>query len=227
MAIYRYARANGIPAGARPPAELIELSKDRRRGRDDIQRIIDSTEFSLWEAIPGITGSFFVDSQIGGTGAFSGVEPLLERPPSTMMEVFRPRWHHDPALWRHDPVPADFADHIMDVPPVFTEVLGVGGLAPMLAQWYSFEAAKRFVGGWAGDRWALWRMPGDEMALLLETRWQDEEAALLFHDAFPDDPSWILLPHVEGSDRVMVLRANSVPAMERLHASVKASVASE
>ena len=227
MTIYRYARANGIPAGARPPAEFIEQSKVRRQDREDVRRAIKSAEFGLWEAVPGITGSFFVDSRVGETGALTLVDPALSRPPSTTMELFRPGWYTNPEEWRHDPVPADFADDLMDSPPALTDVLGIGGLAPLLSQWYSFDAAKRLAGDWAGDRWAIWELPDGASALLLETRWQNEVAAVRFQEIIADDPSWVSVPHQAGSHRVQAMRADSPKALELLRAAVESDGTSD
>ena len=224
MAIYRYARDNGIPAGARPPAEFIEQSIERRDGQPTLERAVKSAEFGLWEAIPGITGSFYIDSQIGETGSLSDVDPALIRPPTTTMELFRPEWYIDATKWRRDPVPIDFADDLMDDPPVLTDVLGIGGIAPLMTQWYSFDVAKRLAGDWAGDRWAIWELPDDESALILETRWQDEAAALRFIEAIPDDPSWVILPHLAGSNRVQILRADSARSLDLLSTAVLESM---
>ncbi len=223
MAIYRYARANGIPAGARPPAEFIEESRARRRDREDVQRAIKSAEFGWWEAIPGITGSFFVDSRVGETGALTQIDPVLARPPSTTMELFRPGWYTNPDAWRHDPVPVDFADDLMDSPPALTDVLGIGGLAPLLSQWYSLDGAKRLAGDWAGDRWAIWELPDGDSALLLETRWQDEGAAIRFQEIIADESSWFAVPHEAGSNRVQVIRADSPKALERLRTAIRSA----
>ena len=224
MTIYRYARDNGIPAGARPPAEFIEQSIERRDGKEALERAAKSSEFGLWEAIPGITGSFYIDTQVGETGSLSDVDPALIRPPATTMELFRPEWYTDATKWRRDPVPSDFADDLMDSPPVLTDVLGIGGLAPLLTQWYSFDVAKRLASEWAGDRWAIWELPDDESALILETRWQDEAAALRFIETIPDDPSWMVLPHLPGSNRAQVLRADSARGLDLLSTAVLESM---
>ena len=46
-----------------------------------------------------------------------------------------------------DPVPADFADELDDGPAARTDVLGVGGRVPLLAQWNSLDEATAFLGG--------------------------------------------------------------------------------
>ena len=223
MTIYRYARGAGIPGGARPPATFIQDSRDRRQGRNEIKGAIESAPFGLWESVPGIVGSFFVDARVGDAGPLAEADAALARPPSTTMELFRPRWYEDPARWRHDPVPAGFAEGLLDTRPVLTDVLGIGGLVPILSQWYSFEVAKRLAGGWAGDRWALWRLPDDGSALLLETRWQDEASAIQFHAAIPDNDSWFVPPHRPGSNRVRLLRADSPAVLDRLKATLPAT----
>ena len=152
-------------------------------------------------------GAFFVDYVIGDTGPLSDVQPALGRPPSTTMEFFRPLWHEDAGLWRQDPVPADFADDLLDGPPVLTGVLGIGGLVPLLTKWYPIDAAKGLAGGWAGDRWALWETPEGGWSLVLEVRWQDEVAALRFREAVPGDSPWSLDPHEARSNRVRLTYA--------------------
>lgn len=216
MTIYRYATARGIPAGSRRPERLAEETRDRRRGLGRIGEAIESDHLELWEGLPTMAGAFFINARVGDTGALSGLDPVLARPPSTTMEVFRPGWYADASQWRRTPVPGDFADQLMDAPPDLTDVLGAGGLVPLLTQWYSFEVAKSLVGGWAGDRWALWRLPDGASALLLETRWQDEESARRFHDAIPPESAWFLLPHRPGSDRVRLMRGDSADAIDRL-----------
>lgn len=221
MALYRYARAHGIPPGSRPPVEVVQKSRARRLADDEIKQAVESVEFSIWEAIPSYAGSFFVDSLVGDTLPLSGVDPVLAQPPSTTMEFFRPRWYHDAALWRQDPVPSDFADDLMDTPPILTDVLGIGGLVPMLAAWYSDDVAMRLAGGWAGDRWAMWQLPDGASALMLEIRWQDESSAIQFREAIPDDSLWSLLPHEAGGIRVRMLRSDSADAIDRLTSAVQ------
>ena len=45
------------------------------------------------------------------------------------------------------PVPADFADELDGGPAARTDVLGVGGRVPLLAQWNSLDEATSFLGG--------------------------------------------------------------------------------
>lgn len=223
VAAYRFARSRGIPAGPRPPVSFVKQSIVRRRGMNELTReALRSVEFDLWQAILGYSGSFFVDFLVGDTGPLSNVQSALSRPPSTTMECFRPRWYEDGSLWRPNPVPADFADKLMDAPPVLTDVLGIGGLVPMLAKWYAFDTAKSLAGGWAGDRYALWQFPDGGAALMLEVRWRDEASAIQFRDAIPRTSKWKLTPHEEGGTRVRLLRADSTDIVDRLFTAAQA-----
>ena len=207
MAVYRYARNRGISPAVQPPSEL-----DLPVGVE----VFASIEFELWQSLPRDVGPFFVDFLVGATGPMTGVEPALSEPPSTTMEFFRPRWFEDQSLWKRDPVPRAFADDLLDTPPVLTDVFGLGGLVPWLAKWYPINAAKGLVGQWAGDRWALWQLPDGASALVLETRWQDEDAALQFRNALPEEPEWALPPHEDGSSTVRLIRTTSPQVRDRL-----------
>lgn len=213
MAIYRYARTRGISPGTEPPSGLVSPGEERTIG---------SMEFALWQSLPSDVGPFFVDFFIGAMGPFSRVDSALAMPPTTTIECFRPRWYEDSALWRHDPVPSDFADTLMETKPILTDVLGIGGLIPLLARWYSVDVAKRLAGQWAGDRWAIWQLPDGDAALMLETRWQDEDSAIQFREAIPNnDPFQLIAPHEAGSSEVRLLRGSSESALARLVSAVE------
>ena len=223
MAVYRYATALGVSPALRPPPKLIQQSLVRRRGEPGMRRAFSSNEFGLWHAMPVYIGAFFVDSLVGRTRPMDGVDPAFIRPPGTTMEFFRPRWYDDATLWRPQPVSSDFADELLDTPPLLTDVLGIAGLVPMLTKWYSVDVAKSLAGGWAGDRWAIWEFADGTEAVLLEINWQDEESAIQFRDAMPNHPRWRVMRHEAGSTRVRVLRAQSPEAMDRLLTAVQAS----
>ncbi len=207
MAVYRYSRSQGISPAAPLPTALFQRSEARE---------FVSVGFELWQALPGDVGPFFVDYLVGATGPFAGVEAALARPPSATIELFRPRWYEDQALWQPNPVPEGFADDLIDTPPTLTDVLGIGGLVPWLVQWYPVEAAKGLAGKWAGDRWGVWLFPDGNSALVLETRWQDEEAALKFREAIPEDPRQRFLPYEPGSKAVRLIRATSEDALSKM-----------
>ena len=133
-----------------------------------------------------------------------------------MMEFLRPLWYENGSLWARDPVPADFAMKFMDEPPDLTDVLGIGGLIPWLAQPNSSYVARTIAGQWAGDRWALWQFDDGSAALLLETRWQDEVSALKFSEAIPEHLFQWLFPHEEGSSTVRILRGSTLAALNRI-----------
>ncbi len=213
MTAYRYARSQSIPTAARPPAELVV-----RRGL----RPFAAVKLDEWQSLPGDVGPFFVDFLVGAAGPLSGIGPALSRPPSTTMELFRPRWYEDPALWRQDPVPVDFADALLETPPALTDVLGVGGLVPWLQSEFVFDvsSAKNLAGQWAGDRWAVWQFPDGASALLLEIRWQEENSAIEFCDAVIEGSGWKVLPRLAGSARVQLLRTDSPDMIDRLTAAL-------
>ncbi|HAY81082.1 MAG TPA: hypothetical protein DCY79_14850 [Planctomycetaceae bacterium] len=210
ITIRRYARSRGISRATRSPIEFVPQTEVP----------VESPSFVLWQSVPSAVGPFFVESLIGATGPLSDTDRVLDRPPATTMEVFRPRWYQDRARWQPDPVPSNFADDLMETPPLHTDVLGVGGLIPWLSQWHFGYGPKSFAGGWAGDRWAVWQLSDGASALLLETRWQDEKAALRFREAIPENPLWRFAPHREGSTRAQLLRADSPEALDRLAAAV-------
>ncbi|MEO0662773.1 MAG: DUF3299 domain-containing protein, partial [Planctomycetota bacterium] len=193
MAIRRFATAQGLPPGPAVPVEIVRRSR--------------TPDFDLWQSMTRFCGYFFVRALIGDAGPLTDLAEELDALPRTTMEIFRPRWYQDPERWRPDPVPADFADDWLDIPPDLTDVLGVGGLFPFLRRWYAMEETLGYVSGWTGDRWAYWRLPDERSKLLLEVRWRDEEAALLFRDTIPDGAGWSLEPHEDGSDRVRLSRA--------------------
>ena len=205
--IYRYARSRGISTSGRPPEELLR----EHPTPPDVPR-----ELFHWLALPREVGPFFVDFLVGSAGPLDRAEPAFQRPPSTTMEFFRPRWFQDGPLWPLDPVPADFADAIMSKPPTSTNVLGVGGLISLLTQWYSVAESKLIAGQWSGDRWALWEYPGNELVLLLETRWADELSARQFRESIPFHPLQRVIRHEAGSTTVHLLRGSSEEVLEGL-----------
>lgn len=176
---YRYAVEQGITFASSPPEGLLPAPAASP---------VPSVALEMWHWLPAETGPFFVDSRTGSTGPLALADALFHRPPETTAEIFRPRWYNDPGQWRREPVEPGFADGLLDEPPRFTDTLGLGGLIPWLATLYPVEAAKALAGDWAGDRYALWEMPGGGRALLLETRWQSESAAQRFLDALPPHP---------------------------------------
>tara|TARA_B100000963_G_scaffold360149_1_gene389949 strand:+ start:469 stop:2184 length:1716 start_codon:yes stop_codon:yes gene_type:complete len=204
--IRRYAISKGISPKIPPPAEF-EPSV-RAIGRDSM--------FDRWYSLPAFLGPFFVDFLVGPTGPLEQMERAFKGPPRTMMEFLRPLWYENASLWKQDPVPSDFAERLMQSPPALTDVLGVGGLIPWLAQPNSSYVARTIAGKWAGDRWAVWQFPDGSAALLLETRWQDEESAVRFRNAIPNHPYQWNFPHESGSSTVRVLRGSSSEALNRL-----------
>jgi len=210
MASDRYARSRGITTNPRPPAGIV-LRAQQRGGEPP------SAAFRLWQGLPAFAGAFFVDVSVGATGPFSVLDPVFEKPPSTSMELFRPRWYEQGDRWEPDPVPSDFATGVLAEPPLFTDVLGIGGLIPWLAQWYPFDAAKALAGGWTGDRWVVWDLAEGGPALLLEVRWRDEESAKAFRDAIPVDAGWRIQPHVAGSTSVVLMQAEVSETFESMN----------
>ena len=202
----RYAISKGISPKVPPPAEF----------KPSVTVIGRDSMFDRWYSLPAFLGPFFVDFLVGPTGPLKGMESALEQPPTTMMEFLRPLWYEDASLWKRNPVPANFADQVMQTPPTLTDVLGVGGLIPWLAQPNSSYVSRTIAGQWAGDRWAVWQFPDGSAALLLETRWQDEASALRFRDAIPNHPYQWNFPHENGSSTVRVLRGSSSEALNRM-----------
>ncbi|MEC8494574.1 MAG: hypothetical protein VXZ39_06620, partial [Planctomycetota bacterium] len=70
----------------------------------------------------------------------------------------------------------------------------------------SLDEALGFVGGWTGDRWAVWARPDGSARFALELRWRTEEAALQFRDCIPDGAGWELAPHEDGGLSVLMMR---------------------
>lgn len=194
MVLRRYATARGVPNGPPLPPQ--------------IEPVIASVDFGRWQATPRFCGYFFVRALIGDAGPLSDLAAVFEEPPATTLELFRPRWYRETDSWIPDPVPANFADALEPAPPTLTDVLGVGGLVPFLTQWYSLDEAMALVGGWTGDRWAVWSAPDAPAKLVLEVRWKDEEGALAFRDAIPDGAPWTLTEHEAGATSV---RLTSTP----------------
>lgn len=211
VSLYRYARSHGISTMVQPPAEFI-----RQRQKE---RTMVLGELHRWQTMPSEAGAFFVEAVVGPVSPLSEINVALDRPPATTMELFRPRWYQDHALWQPDPVPEDFADALIDVSPTLTDVLGVAGLVPWLAQWYSVDVSQTFCGGWAGDRWAFWEFSDGTSALLLETRWQNEDSATQFRNAISDTES---LVHETGSRTVRLIKASSPTALDRLTSALAA-----
>ena len=209
VAIFRYARSRGISTSSRPPSELGEKSP---------KSINAPRELYQWLALPREVGPFFVDSLLGSEEPQLGFEAALGEPPSTTMELFRPLFYQDASRWSPDPVPQDFADELLETPPLFTDVLGIGGLIPWLSQWYAVPEAKSLTGNWAGDRWAIWQFPEEEFVLLLETRWNDKDSARNFRESIPYHPYQRVLSDEGGSKRVRFLRGSSESVFEYLPA---------
>ena len=209
VAIFRYARSRGISTSSRPPSEL---------GEGSPKSINAPRELYQWLALPREVGPFFVDSLLDSEEPQLGFEAALGKPPSTTMELFRPLFYQDASRWRPDPVPEDFADDLLETPPSFTDVLGIGGLIPWLSQWYAVPEAKNLTGNWTGDRWAVWQFPEGEFVLLLETRWTDEDSARSFRESIPYHPYQRVLSDKGGSKRVRFLRGSSESVFEYLPA---------
>lgn len=209
VAIFRYARSRGISTSSRPPSELGEKSP---------KSINAPRELYQWLALPREVGPFFVDSLLDSEEPQLGFEAALGKPPSTTMELFRPLFYQDASRWSPDPVPEDFADDLLETPPSFTDVLGIGGLIPWLSQWYAVPEAKNLTGNWTGDRWAVWQFPEGEYVLLLETRWTDEDSARNFRESIPYHPYQRVLSDEGGSKRVRFLRGSSESVFEYLPA---------
>lgn len=220
MTVFRYAKSHDIPPGIRLPASYTNQARNRWKDQQGIRQALLSEEFNLWLTLPSKIGAFFLDSLVGDRGSLVDAHPSLARPPSTTMEFFRPRWHADPSLWLQDPVPSDFADHLLDSSPILTDVLGVSGFITFLRKMYPLEAAKVLARGWVGDRWALWKLSDGGSAMILETRWQDEHLAINFREAIPSHSLWRLSPHQEGSTRVRLLRTDSTEAMDHLSTAI-------
>ena len=209
VAIFRYARSRGISTSSRPPSEL---------GEGSPKSINAPKELYQWLALPREVGPFFVDSLLDSEEPQLGFEAALGKPPSTTMELFRPLFYQDASRWRPDPVAEDFADDLLETPPSFTDVLGIGGLIPWLSQWYAVPEAKNLTGNWTGDRWAVWQFPEGEYVLLLETRWTDEDSARNFRESIPYHPYQRVLSDKGGSKRVRFLRGSSESVFEYLPA---------
>jgi hypothetical protein len=192
MVIRRYATARGIPTSPAPPPE--------------IEPKVEAFDFGRWQATTRYCGYFFVRAVIGDTGPLSDIAVAFKQPPTATMELFRPRLFQDASRWDPDPVPAGFAGGLDESAPVLTDVLGVGGVVPFLTQWYSLDEALGFVGGWTGDRWAVWPRPDGSARFALELRWRTEEAALQFRDCIPDGAGWELAPHEDGGQSVLMMR---------------------
>ena len=204
--IRRYATAKSISPKIPPPTGFIPGGK----------QFNGTTLLNRWYTLPGFVGPFFIDFLVGPTGPLSDLEPAFQRPPSTMMEFLRPMWYQDMSSWDRKPVPENFADRFMDTPPTLTDVLGIGGLIPWLAQPNSSYMARSIAGQWAGDRWALWEFDDGSAAMLMETRWQDERSALEFSQSIPEHLFQWLFPHEEGSSTVRILRGSTLAALNRV-----------
>ena len=204
--IRRYATAKSISPKIPPPASFIPGGK----------QFPGTALLNRWYTLPGFVGPFFIDFLVGPTGPLSDLESTFQRPPSTMMEFLRPMWYQDMSRWDRKPVPEHFADRFTDTPPALTDVLGIGGLIPWLAQPNSSYMARSIAGQWAGDRWALWEFDDGSAALLLETRWQDEKSAIKFSQSIPEHLFQWFFPHQVGSSIVRILRGSTLAALNRV-----------
>ena len=202
----RYARTLGVSPSLEAPSQIVLEEKPLATG----------SMLDRWYSLPDFVGPFFVDFLVGPRGSLRSMDAALNRPPLTLMEFIRPLWYQDPSLWQHHPVPVDFANELMKTPPSHTDVLGVGGLIPWLAQTNSSHTARSISSQWAGDRWAVWEFPDGSAALFLETRWQDEKSALKFRDAIPKFPYQWNFPYENGSSIIKILRGSSPAALNRL-----------
>ncbi len=88
-----------------------------------------------------------------------------------------------------------------------------------LASWIDPQVASVAAAGWGGDRFALYEGPGRGLALGAVTRWDTEEDAVEFFDAFRDvtqsrlGSDWETLEDVESA---FILRGESQTALIRL-----------
>jgi hypothetical protein len=202
----RYARSLSISPSFAPPDEFVRQEKNMGNVH----------WLDRWYSLPAFVGPFFVDFHVGPTGSLKDIESAIIKPPSTMMEFLRPPWYQNESLWKRDPVPHDFANKILEEPPILTDVFGIGGLIPWLAQSNSSYVARSLAGQWSGDRWALWQFPDGSFAMLIETRWQDETSALEFSAAIPKHPYQWLFPHKDGSSTVSFIRGSTLAALNRV-----------
>ena len=207
----RYARSLSISPSFAPPDEFVRQEKNMENFH----------WLDRWYSLPAFVGPFFVDFHVGPTGPLKDIESAIIKPPSTMMEFLRPPWYKNESLWKRDPVPHDFANKILEKPPMLTDVFGIGGLIPWLAQSNSSYVARSLAGHWAGDRWALWQFPDGSFAMLIETRWQDETSALEFSAAIPKHPYQWFFPHEDGSSTVSFIRGSTLAALNRIDPFIK------
>lgn len=205
----RYSRLMTIPISVPPPDEFVPTGK----------WMDGASFFHRWYTLPNFVGPFFMDIVIGPTGSMEGLDSIIERPPSTMIEFLRPSWYRDPKLWKHRLVPQNFADGFMNVDPVLTDVLGVGGLIPWLADPNTSYLARSIAGQWSADRWALWQFDDGNSAVLLETHWQNEEAAIQFSESIPNYPfQWFAQKEEQKeSSTVRILRGTSSTVLDYLN----------
>ena len=107
----------------------------------------------------------------------------------------------------------------MNIDPVLTDVLGVGGLIPWLADPNTSYLARSIAGQWSGDRWALWQFDDGNSAVLLETHWQNEEAAIQFSESIPNYPfQWFAQKEEQKeSSTVRILRGTSSTVLDYLN----------
>ena len=206
VVIRRYARNLNISTKIPPPEEFTPGT----------EWIFGTNLLNRWFTLPEKVGPYFVNFHIGSTNPLQEMDSALNYAPTSTIEFFRPRWNQDSDLWLRDPVSIDFYKNLTETAPNFSDVLGAGGIMPFLASTNSGHVVMTVSGQWAGDRWGVWEFPDGSAGLLLETRWQDETAALEFSLAIPKHPYQWFFPHVDGSNAVRLLRANSSDALNRL-----------
>lgn len=211
LVAYRYSRQRNISPASQPPEHLMTPLFVS----DPVAPQVD-----LWFWLPWETGPFFVEARTGALKALSRIDELFQNPPQTTLELFRPRLYEGNAI-EGDLIPEDFADHFLPEAPVYVERFGLGGLIPWMMGELPVDQAKSVSGHVLADRYALWNLPEEGFALLLETRWPSLEKAQRFAESVPQYPIQTVTETSSAPFVVRIIRAETDAGRQRLVAATK------
>ena len=167
-------------------------------------------------AFPYLEGRSFAVELFLQTEDFELIDEAFEYVPRSSEQIIHPEKYAN----REEPVEVTVPDVSSSLGEGWAELdrdtFGELLLRSYLASWIDPQVASAAAAGWGGDRFALYEGPGHGLALGAVTRWDTEEDAMEFIDAFRDvtqarlGSDWDPLEDVESA---FILRGASQTAL--------------
>ena len=137
----------------------------------------------LQALFPYVVGIGFTQQSLR-QGGWKSFEPVFQDPPEATKQIYDP-----PSYFSHQPLPHVALEHpsaLEHVPGLIflsENVLGELGVRSVVGQLLSEEEAESLGKEWSGDRYLLYEH-GDNLALVVRTRWSNSEASSAFFNAY-------------------------------------------